>query len=494
MSDFGPLLAAALLGTSRTSLPAHGGTALSGALGALAGSPEETLLARAALAGMVQLAGRAPDAPASHLPAPAPAERKPEVPVRAARHLTLVTGTPLLPEWLALCGSAGWRVPAAALPGLLEQARRDTSLRELLRPVLGERGPWLAAFNPEWRFAALQVAPGTDQWPEAWEAASDAGREAIFLTLRASDPPLARALLASTFSAQRAGTRRRLLGALLDTVTPEDQSLEPVLEEALADRHVEVAQLARELLRRWPHSALNARLADRARAMRPAQLGEGEPVWPAPVPPDAEAARDGLRPEQHVDARGLLRALVAITHPEALLRALALRPEELVVLARQAGALDALSGRVVASCHAPTAQALLQEVPVTLELLRLGPPEGLWRPLHQALEAEQAADATELLLALPSPWPADLSAAVVSALRRRLSTASWPAGWDGQWQRLHALTARHADPQTPPPVPLPDDAPEYARRAVEELRRLLSLRAQMHQDFQAGPHCLSDPA
>ncbi|MFC4637979.1 DUF5691 domain-containing protein [Deinococcus hohokamensis] len=490
MSDFARLLAAALLGTSRSALPVHTGTALAEPLNSLDGTPEEILLARAALAGMVQLAGRSPDTVTRPLPAPAPPESRPEVPPRAARHLPLVTGTPLLAEWLTLCAAAGWRVPPATLPGLLDQARRNTELREVLRPVLGERGPWLAAFNPDWRFAAPVDGAGlaglTDQESGEWEAATDAAREVMFRTLRASDPPAARALLASTLRAGRTGTRRRLLSVLLASAELNDQRLEPLLEETLDDRNAEVAHLARDLLRTWPRSALNARLAARARALRPGQAA-GKPVWPAPPPADAAAARDGLRPEQHQDAPGLLRALLAATHPDALLAALDLRPEGLVALARQAGALDALTGRVVAARHLPTIQVLLREEPPTLDLLRLAPPEWRLGPLRGALAAEQAGEATELLSSLPTPWPADLSAEVLSALRRRLNTAAWPSGWDGSWQRLHALAAQHADPRTPLPPLLPDEAPEYAHRALNELRRVLSLRAQMHADFQPAP-------
>lgn len=56
----------------------------------------------------------------------------------------------LLPEACELLCAAGYRLPHALLPEVLP-ARTDR-LRAMLRPVLGERGRWLAAMNPDWKW------------------------------------------------------------------------------------------------------------------------------------------------------------------------------------------------------------------------------------------------------------------------------------------------------------------------------------------------------
>ncbi|MFC6750249.1 DUF5691 domain-containing protein [Deinococcus aquaticus] len=153
MSDHDALLALALVGATRGTLPTPGPDPLGQATAQITRPDAEgTLLARAALHALAHAAGRLPDPASDSLPTPAPAETLPEVPERAARHLPLVIGTPHLSEWLTLCAQAGWRVPPARLPELLDHASNDGRLRPLLTPVLGERGRWLARFNPAWAF------------------------------------------------------------------------------------------------------------------------------------------------------------------------------------------------------------------------------------------------------------------------------------------------------------------------------------------------------
>lgn len=62
----------------------------------------------------------------------------------------------LLPEALALLASRGLRLRHVLLPSLL--ATRSQSLRRALLPVLGERGRWLARFNPNWAWVLTMDA------------------------------------------------------------------------------------------------------------------------------------------------------------------------------------------------------------------------------------------------------------------------------------------------------------------------------------------------
>ncbi|GHF64357.1 hypothetical protein HNQ07_004619 [Deinococcus metalli] len=493
MSDHDGLLAVALVGTARAPLPPAGTDAL-GQAAALLTRPdaEGTLLARAALYALAHAAGRTPDSNGAVPPAPALPETRPEVPERAARHLPLVLGTPLLREWLVLCAQAGWRVPAGRLPELLDAARQDSYLRALLVPVLGERGAWLAEFNSEWRFAP--PAHGEDAWADATEA----GREALWRGVRVRDRQAARDLLATHLGTERAGSRKRLLGALLDTLGADDHILEPLLDGLTTDRSEDVRTLARSALHRLPGSAQNARHATRLRALvqlgKPGLLGRLTGQTPstltAPTGPDEHAARDGLPDptgKDRLSAAALLAHLLEHTHPDAVLAALNVPPATLVQIARQHEQLSALADGAVATGHAALAAALLHDLPTRPDLLHLGPPETLAAAQRQALRARDPERLLDLLGPQPGPWPPDLGTALLDAIRDTVQDAHYDYGWGYRWVQLRDLAALRAHPDTPPPAPLPQTATDYAHRTMTGLLGTLTLRRQMQQDFK-GAH------
>jgi hypothetical protein len=73
----------------------------------------------------------------------------------------------LLPEALALLASRGLRLRHVLLPSLL--GTRSRPLRRALLPVIGERGRWLARFNPIWAWVLTMDAetpPTEDAVPE----------------------------------------------------------------------------------------------------------------------------------------------------------------------------------------------------------------------------------------------------------------------------------------------------------------------------------------
>lgn len=490
MSHHDALLALALVGTTRGTLPTPDPDPLAQAAAQITRPDAEgTLLARAALHALAHAAGRTPDPPGDPPPAPAPTHTRPEVPERAARHLPLVLGTPLLSEWLTLCAQAGWRVPPARLPELLDHATRDSRLRPLLTPVLGERGRWLARFNPEWAF----TPPDED----AWDTATEAGREALWRSARERDPHAARDLLHQHLSSERVGSRKRLLGALLDTLTPDDHALEPLLDTLTTDRSDDVRTLARAALHRLERSAQNARNAARFAALvhlgKPGLLGRLSGQTPStltrPTGPDEHATRDGLPDPTGKDAMSataLLAHLLEHTHPDALLAALDIPPATLVRIARQHEHLSALADNAVSTGHAPLAAALLPDLPTHPFLLQIGPPDVLAAAQTQALRDRDP----ERLLALfgpqPGPWPVEHGAALLDALRDSIQAAHYDYGWGYRWVQLRDLAAQNLHPDTPHPAPLPPDATDYAHRTLTELLGTLELRQQLWRDFGRG--------
>ena len=241
--------------------------------------PEGALLDAAAALSLYVRAGRLPapgltpaEPPAAAPPAAAPADADdlpviPEAADRCLARIHLEEASELLPEWLRLVASRGWRVPALALPAVLNAGLRSDELRALVPPVLGARGRWLAAQNPEWGYAAAAVvapAGGGEAADTAlWETGTLDQRTALLGRLRRGDAAAvarARAMLASSWAQEPPKERAALLEQLGDGLGDAD---EPFLEDALDDRRKEVRRAAAELLARLPGSRLVSRMLDR---------------------------------------------------------------------------------------------------------------------------------------------------------------------------------------------------------------------------------------
>ncbi|AWT36442.1 hypothetical protein GCM10008956_14490 [Deinococcus arenae] len=454
-SDLPALLSAALIGTERAPLPTPGPDATGQAAArVIRDDPAGTLLARAALLTLAATAGQQPDPPAP-APTPAPADPRPEAPARAARHLPHLGGT-LLHEWLTLCHAHGYRVPALHLSRLLSLATQDRSLRVPLARVLGERGRWLAHHAGN---AALAHADTPDE--ATWNALSEADRDTLHRVLRSLNPDAARHLLRTHFDTERAASRKRLLSAVLDTLHGDDHILEPLLDDTLDDRSPDVQTLARQILQRLPHSALNARLAA-------ALHDPGTPPSP----------RDGLSGGLQARLSHVLRH----AHPDALLRATPGGPPALITLARDHHLLDDLIAGTLTHRHQPLAQALLAHAPTPALRALSDPARTLQSGLHDR-------DPDLILAALahhPTPWTPGDSHAILTLLQDTLRHVDHPYQWPQRWRTLHDHT-HHLHPDTTLPPPLPPDAPHHAQSVWHDLTSTLDTRRQIWHDFKEHP-------
>ncbi|GAA5156496.1 hypothetical protein GCM10023340_44540 [Nocardioides marinquilinus] len=265
------LTTAALVGTARRGLPDDllglGGLGGLGGLAERDAGAEVRLLDAAAVGAALRWAGRVPDRRPGPLPH-APADRRPPRPPLVGFLLALVLAQPpvgrrlqpvVLGVWARAAGRAGVRAHHGALVALLESATADRELRDVVRPVLDERGTWLATQNPAWRWAARDApAPATPEVTDAdWSRSPTARRVATLTTVRAVDPARGRDLLGLTWSGDAAPARADLLGALAPGLSADD---EPLLEAALDDRSARVRDVARGLLDLLPGSARAARL------------------------------------------------------------------------------------------------------------------------------------------------------------------------------------------------------------------------------------------
>jgi len=307
------LLSLALIGSDRRS-PAP--LQMEGPLGELIAhldptDPPRYVLGAAGAIAAYRQAGFQPPTVAPPPLEPCPPETRARCSPEAARLLALLLDTPeLLPEWLHLARDRGERVPESLLPELLECARMRANLREALLPVLGERGRWLAALNPTWRYACPED-PNTCE--QRWQFGTRSERLQVLRTVRDRDPAGARDLLATTWSAEPADFRATVLEVLAHRLGPDD---EPWLKAALGDRSKQVRLVAAALLARLPDSAYSQRMRARAEACLEIAEGEVRVQLPEAIAPDWE--RDGIvaKPPRGMGAKAWwLQQLVAAVPP-----------------------------------------------------------------------------------------------------------------------------------------------------------------------------------
>ncbi len=300
------LLSVALTGTSRAaSGPVRTGTTLDELIEKLIDvEPERALLLAAGARAVYRKAGLRPSA----LPqaVPAPPERLSTCSSRAADllgQLLSQKGDALLLEALERLRLASMRVPFELLPALL--SLRGAALRSALLPVLGQRGVWLAAQNPEWRWVQDHLVPdataGLEVHQARWEDGTLPQRLTALRRVRAEAPEQARAWIASAWRGEKAEFRREMLDILSEGLSQAD---EPLLEDTLNDRSTTVRTRAAGLLGRLPDSALSLRMRERAGAVLRYEAPKEQP-W-------------GLRRLASSLGRGGQRGSLHVLPPESL--------------------------------------------------------------------------------------------------------------------------------------------------------------------------------
>ena len=273
--DWKTLTATALVGTDRQT-PQLAST--EGALDAVLTQldwqmPESALLGTAATLGLYQQVGTLPQTDEIPFETSCRLEEAPLCSGVAARQLTQILGDltelgGVLPEFLSLTAAAGQRLPEVVLPKLLQLGLTHRDYREAIAAivgtsVLGERGHWLAAQNPDWSYAAVGLTNVSSSIEELWETGDRALRSDRFHQWRCQDPHAARTFLVDHWQAELARDREKLLATLQTHLSDDD---EPFLETALDDRSKTVHQVAADLLAQLPQSLLGQRMVERAQA------------------------------------------------------------------------------------------------------------------------------------------------------------------------------------------------------------------------------------
>jgi hypothetical protein len=265
------------------------------------GESARALLEAAAVALTYRRAGETPLAGRPTI-APAPDESRPVVPEPAAERLDLLLtdgatgwGGPaqraVLGQWLVEAGRRRLLVPPETLPVLLDLGRRDTALRPALGAVAGRRGHWLAQRQSDWRYFRDVGGEVVDTDPHDWLTGTPGERLAYLVALRSTDPAKGLELLSESFDAEPPHDRVLLLSALETGLAGRDEAL---IEHALDDRRREIRQVAAELLRKLPGSALGRRMAERTTAS--VHFADSVLTVTAPASIDAAMLRDDVDP------------------------------------------------------------------------------------------------------------------------------------------------------------------------------------------------------
>ena len=426
----GEWLTAALVGAARA--PRPGAVGLPPGLAALPGAlaertPAELILFVAGAAALYDDAGRLPArAPAAewHLPALRAEGERPACSPAAAQFLERMLNqqhAELLPELLARLDAAGQRVADAQLPHALAHGARIPRFRPLWLPVLGERGRWLAAINPDWRYAAVEL-DDPRALRAAWER-DPAGRAALAVILRRRDPAVVLRLIELTWRNEADAARRELLGTLETGLSMAD---EPFLERALDDRDAQARHKAVSLLARLPESRLVRRMIATAGDILALDGGQLTPRFPPVI--RESLVRDGVTrpaagPPSANDRSRLLLQTVGVIPPGHWETHLGATPAEIVAAAGPGrwprtllGALSAATARhpdrrwvEVILAHDGLTE---RHGPLLAQLM----PDELGARLAAAVAAEETAAVVVLLRRWPHAWDETAARAVIDFL------------------------------------------------------------------------------
>lgn len=348
----------------------------------------------------------------------------------------------LLLRWAQRAGSAGRRVPDRLLVDALDVGTSRPPLRKAIAGVVDERGRWLAGLRPSWRWAATPTGHAEDLVDEHdWVRRPSAERVGVLRAVRQVDPGRGRSLVRASWGQDGPADREANLRALAVGLGRDD---EPLLEAALQDRSAPVRRAAVELLDALPSSARAGRVAARLRPL----IGVRGRVrlrvvvdLPSPsLDPAATAdgvadpaAAGGSTPSLHRLVLGAPLAVwgEATGHAVEQLARAVTEPAELVALWIEAAAVQ----------RDPTWAAALLARYADPRLVPVLPAEVAAPLVEGHLRRPLPAEAVlSLVSALDGPWPASLTDALVTNLRRSGPRASWLLG-----QQV-ALFLAHAHP------------------------------------------------
>jgi len=426
-------------------------------------SPEHRVLLAAGLRAVYRQAGRSADRLSDDAipdPAPLEADRQQCSPklISMLEEIFQKKDHPLALEVLYQMDAAGLRFPPPLLPLALSQTKAQ--VRQRMLPILGDRGRWLAQFDPSWSWARHGEVKTVAEKPteeelsrfrDQWEMGTIGERCDILRRLRTVDPETARDWLTETLPSEKADHRQRLIQPLGERLSIDD---EPMLEELLSDRSEKVRRHASRFLASLPDSQLSERMRQRADEILTGEQVDGKLQLTShpPAELDKEWIRDGI-PKKAPRGRGArsywLEIVVELVPPSYWSTRFKASPDELIeAIVEDDYAITLLTAWTTAAVRFAPSDSASAEWLAPLwndwckvcdsrkkgasneDAERLGgileamPADVANRLLLQRIEATyRLDDPTWILLAsrLPTPWTAEFSTTYIEIIRKIVS-------------------------------------------------------------------------
>lgn len=504
MQTWDDILATAVVGTEQRELKlVTGEDELGRLLGQISDVDREgSLLSAASVVVLYRGAGIAPQADTQPLPEACDEDEMIRGSLASGQHLELMLDgefTEVLPEWLAAMKKAGKRVPEEHLPALLDYGRMEPSSRGLIVAVLGRRGAWLAAQNPDWLYAVRR------EEKDLWETGSREERLLLLEHLRSVEPDRARDLLATTWPQESAKDRVAFLEKFVAGVSSSDESF---LNEALHDRSVEVRRGARGLLAGLPNSEFSQRLKVLANVLsfKKPMIGKARVEVALPEDPiawlkanDIEIDSPPRNAAKSMGAKGWalkeLISLIPITHWSEIWKK---SPIEIIRAGEESEWRESIAlGFVLATRRdrdPDWIEALIkfmsndEKFPQMIELAAYLPAARLEALILYSLASESVevrdVYAFRLLWVHRSSWSDQLSRDVINSVKKRVNPGK---GNNFDWQTKPALKqfARFVSPALYDELalgwPVESESFPHWSKGVEAFQSLLAFRRDMHR-------------
>ena len=460
---------------------------------------EGSLLSAASVVALYRSAGVAPPNDTQPLPEACAQDELNRGSVASGQHLALMLDgefREVLPEWLTALNRAHKRVPEEHLPALLDHGRLEPALRGMIVAVLGRRGEWLAAQNPDWLYATRR------EEKDVWETGSREERLLLLEHLRRVDPAKARELLATTWSQESAKDRAVFLERFVTGVNSGDESF---LNEALQDRSVEVRRVARVLLAGVPTSEFSRRLkelANQVLSFKKPLIGKARIEVTLPEDPIAWLKANGVEidnpPRNAAQSMGpkgwALKEMISLTPLAHWSEVWQKSPIEIIRAGDESEWRESFAAGFVAAAQRDRdpewIEALVSfpSTPLT-QLAAYLPAARLEALILHSLKSESAGlndanPALGLLMSHRSAWSDRLSRAVVNSVKQRINQGKDKIV-DWRTKAVLGEFARHVSPalydELAQAWPMESESWSGWSKGVNAFQSLLAFRRDMHR-------------
>lgn len=464
---------------------------------------EVSLLSAAAVVALYRNAGAAAPVDTQALPEACSEDDVSRGSRATGRHLAMMLNgefDDVLPEFLEALAKAGRRVPEELLPALLDHGHLKPSQRRAIAAVLGRRGVWLAAQNPEWAYAT----PRDEK--DVWETGSQEERLYLLGHLRSVDPAKALELLATTWSQESAKDRTYFLARLAIGLSSSDEAY---LNQGLQDRSADVRRQARGLLAGLPNSEFSQRVkavASQMLSFKKPLIGKARIEVTLPEDPVAWLKANGVEidlpriaPTKAFGPKGgslqEIVSLTPITHwkelwqksPAEIIRAAQESewsesfPVAFGIAARRDGDPEWIEALLANATNDP-------EHPPPPELAANMAADSREVLILKALKSESNGlsdgDTLRLLMVHRNPWSDQLTRAVVASIRKRINQGKDKIA-DWQTKAAMKIFALRISPALSDEMsinwPAQSDSWSGWSRYVDAFQSVLAFRRDMHR-------------